>query len=377
MPFLIPGFVLSGSLLGQALEQSPVSQKSEPKQVSKLGFIQDEKTRVWYHARALQLEGKGWAESGYGRLPSRAKGVVRDPVWELGQDSAGLCARFSTDAKAISARWTLRSQQLAMDHMPATGVSGLDLYVRGNGKWNWLAVGRPTQFPTNEVTLVHGLSEGLHEYLLYFPLYNGVQSVEVGIPRGAIMTKAPERVGRYKTICFYGTSITQGGCASRPGMAYTAVLVLMLDQPTINLGFSGNGPMDLEMAGFLAELDPAIYVIDSLPNMEAAMVTERAKSFVTILRRARPETPIVLVENITYQNAEFVSSRDSYVAKNVALRETYQRLIDGGIKNLHYLRGDDLLGHDGEATVDGTHPTDLGFVRMAEAMYPVLSRLLK
>ena len=122
-----------------------------------------------------------------------------------------------------------------MDHMPATGVSGLDLYVREDGKWNWLAVGRPTQFPTNEVTLVQGLSDGLHDYLLYFPLYNGVQSVDVGIPRGATMTKAPERAGRHKAICFYGTSITQGGCASRPGMAYTAILGRMLDQPTRDL----------------------------------------------------------------------------------------------------------------------------------------------
>jgi lysophospholipase L1-like esterase len=264
-----------------------------------------------------------------------------------------------------------------MDHMPATGVSGLDLYVRENGKWNWLAVGRPTQFPTNEVTLVQGLPEGLHEYLLYFPLYNGVESVQVGIPRGAMMAKAPQRAGRNQMICFYGTSITQGGCASRPGMAYPAILGRMLDQPTINLGFSGNGLMDLEMAKFLAELDPAIYVIDSLPNMEAAMVTERTETFVKILRRSHPETPIVLVENVTCQT-EFVSARrDSYTAKNAALRESYKKLTDGGVKGLHYLGGDDLLGHDGEATVDGTHPTDLGFLRMAEAMYPVLSRLLE
>ena len=372
---------LSFGLLAQDRSRSSPAENGKSKQIDRnLATVLPVDKTLWYDIRLLELEGKGWSDTThlYDRLPGRAKGVVRDPVWELAQNSAGLCVRFETDAREISARWTLRSDHLALEHMPATGVSGLDLYVRGHGKWHWLAVGRPSQFPTNQKTLVQGVSEGLQEYLLYLPLYNGVESVQIGISPEAMLAKPPTRTGGIKPICFYGTSITQGGCASRPGMAYTAILGRMLDQPAINLGFSGNGPMDLEMATFLTELDPAIYVLDCLPNMSAAMVTERAEAFVKILRRARPETPIVLIENITYQNAEFVSARgDSYTAKNAALRDSYKRLTESGIKNLHYVRGDDLLGHDGDATVDGTHPTDLGFWRMAEALQPVLSGILK
>ena len=378
---LMFGWELSFGLLAQDGSRSFPAENGKTRQIDRnLATVLPADKTLWYDIRLLELEGKGWSDTIhlYDRLPGRAKGVVRDPVWELAQNSAGLCVRFETDAREISARWTLRSDHLALEHMPATGVSGLDLYVRGHGKWHWLAVGRPSQFPTNQKTLVQGVSGGLQEYLLYLPLYNGVESVQIGISPEATLAKPPARTGATKPICFYGTSITQGGCASRPGMAYTAILGRTLDRPTINLGFSGNGPMDLEMATFLTELDPAIYVLDCLPNMSAAMVTERAEAFVKILRRSRPETPIVLIENITYQNAEFVSARgDSYTTKNAALRDSYKRLTDSGIKNLHYVRGDDLLGNDGDATVDGTHPTDLGFWRMAEALQPVLSGILR
>src|SRR5437762_1772200 len=147
-----------------------------------------------------------------------------------------------------------------MPHMAATGVSGLDLYVRDGARWQWLGVGRPTT-QANSVTLASGLAPGKHEFLLYFPLYNGVSSVEVGLPRSAKLWRADERpVQRRKPVVFYGTSITQGGCASRPGMAHTAILGRRLERPVINLGLSGNGKMEAEVATLLTELDPAVYV---------------------------------------------------------------------------------------------------------------------
>ena len=118
----------------------------------KLGKLDpDEKTR-WYDIAQLDLEGRGWTqtETFYDRLPAKAKGVVRDPVWKLSRDSAGMCVRFITDATSIQARWTVRSETLALPHMPATAVSGLDLYVKtANGRWRWLSVGRPTKYPAN------------------------------------------------------------------------------------------------------------------------------------------------------------------------------------------------------------------------------------
>ncbi|MBN1442046.1 MAG: SGNH/GDSL hydrolase family protein, partial [Planctomycetes bacterium] len=202
----------------------------------------------WRDALELGIEGRGWSdtESPYDRLPARAKDVVRPPVWSLSLDSAGMCVRFITDATSIHARWTLRSKSLAMPHMPATGVSGLDLYFKGtDGRWRWLAVGRPTAFPTNEARLAADLPPGKREYLLYLPLYNGVTSVEIGVPEAATIEKAPPRgPGERKPIVFYGTSITQGGCASRTGMVHTAILGRWLEHPVINLGFSGNGRME-------------------------------------------------------------------------------------------------------------------------------------
>jgi len=352
---------------------------------------------LWYDVRELGVEGRGWSETKefYDRLPAKAEGIVRGPVWNLSHHSAGMCVRFVTDATTIAARWTLRFEPLAMNHMPATGVSGLDLYARdllpgppptqgrepspaNPGTWHWVGVGRPEKFPTNQQVLVGGLAPGRREYLLYLPLYNGVQSVQIGLAPEAQLFKAPPYPPeRAKPVCFYGTSITQGGCAARPGMAYPAILGRWLNRPTINLGFSGNGQMDPEVGQLMAELDPSVYVIDCLPNLDAARVTERTEPLVEALRTARPETPIVLVENITYQNAVLVpGSRQGYTAKNAALRAAYDRLVARGVQHLHSVPGDNLLGADGEATVDGTHPTDVGFLRIAETLEPVLRAIL-
>src|SRR5262249_27375531 len=145
----------------------------------------------------------------------------------------------------------------------------------------------------------------------------------------------------------------------------------------INLGFSGNGKMDPEMAPLLAEIDAAAYVIDCLPNLSAKEVEERTEPFVRALRKARPQTPIVLVEDRSYANAAILTnSRQRNVDARAALEKAYKRMFWEGVVSLHYLPGDKLLGDDGEATVDGSHPTDLGFVRQADAMLPILQYIL-
>ena len=342
---------------------------------------------LWYDAKGLTVEGKGWTDTDrfYDRLPARAKGVVPDSVWTLSHHSAGLCVRFITDAPKISARWTVLNKDLAMPHMPATGVSGLDLYVAraipardDNGVWRWIGNGRPTGQST-EALLAGGIPDGSHEYMVYLPLYNGTESLEIGVAPTATLAKAPARpAGNDKPILFYGTSITHGGCASRPGMAYPSILGRRLDRPIVNLGFSGNGKMEAELGALIAEVDAAVYVLDCLPNMTPEMVTERVEPFVTALRAARPGTPIVLMENIAYQAGAFLpASKAAYADKNAALRAAYERLTAKGLQGLHYVPGETLLGSDGEATVDGTHPTDLGFQRMADALEPVLRKALE
>jgi lysophospholipase L1-like esterase len=334
----------------------------------------------WHDARDLPLDGKGWQDTGdyFDRLPARAQKIVRGPVWSLGHDSAGMCARFTTDATEISARWTLRKEQLAMAHMPASGVSGLDLYIREKGKWRWLGSGRPDKFPVNEKTLARNLASKSRDYLLYLPLYNGIEELKIGVPQSAQFAPGPPWANAVKPVVFYGTSILQGGCASRPGMAYPAILGRRLDVPHINLGFSGNAWSEPEVAHFIAELDPSVYVLDPLPNMTDKTVAERIEPFVKILREAHPRTPIILVENVPYPDGDFVQARhDRYSKSNARLREAYERLVKAGDKRLLYIPARKLLGNDGEATVDGTHATDLGFLRMAEAIEPTLRRALK
>jgi hypothetical protein len=335
----------------------------------------------WYDARSLTVEGKGFADTKafYDRLPAKAEKLVRPPVWSLSRHSAGLCVRFVTDATTIQARWELTSASLAMPHMPATGVSGLDLYVRQpDGKWRWLGVGFPRAQKAS-ATLVSGLPAGpQREFLLYLPLYNGVSSVEVGIPKAAKLAKGPERPAeRRRPIVFYGTSITQGGCASRPGMVHTAILGRRLDWPVVNLGFSGNGRLEPELARLMGEIDAAVYVVDCLPNLSAPDVAARAEPFVRLLRKARPEVPILLVEDRSYANGAVLPGvRKRNLDSRAALRKAFAKLSKEGVASLHYLEGEKLLGADGEDTVDSSHPTDLGFWRHADAFQPALTPLL-
>lgn len=349
-----------------------------------VGAQQEQTTAVaseWHDLlEELPVEGKGWKDTKhpFDRLPANSEGVVRTPVWNLGRHSAGISFRFVTDATMLTARWKLSSERMAMPHMPATGVSGLDLYVRDEGEWRWIGAGRPQESALNEQVLVRGLSAARREYRLYLPLYNGVESVEIGVPADARFEPAPDRYSGCNPIVFYGTSITQGGCASRPGMAYPSIIGRRLDWPTINLGFSGNGKTELEMAALIAELDPVAYVIDSLPNLTVTDVAERIEPFVRTLRARHGDTPIVLVENLHYSDTALVESRRARVAgSNALLRGLHDRMKKGGDTNVFYMPAFALLGGDGEDTVDGTHPTDLGFVRIAEGMAPFLREALQ
>lgn len=335
---------------------------------------------LWSDIRSFGVEGRGWDDTKafYDRLPAKAEGVVRQPVWDLSRNSAGMCVRFVTDATTIHARWALTEPWLYLANMTAIGKSGLDLYVKMDGGWRWLAVGQPSA-QTNEVTLVKDLIPGKREYLLYLPLYNGTKFVELGISPTNVVEKAPAwGAGERKPIVFYGTSILQGCAASRPGMVHSAILQRQFHWPVINLGFSGNGKMEPEMADLLAELDPSVYVIDCLPNMVAAEIKERAEPLVKKLRAAHPAVPIVLVEDRTMQGAFLTQGQmEWYHLKDRAeLKAAFDRLQQSGVKNLYYIPGEHLFGDDGEGSTDGSHPNDLGFTRQAAIFAKVLEPLL-
>ena len=332
----------------------------------------------WYDVKEIGLEGKGWTDTKryFDRFPSKAEKMVREAVWNLSRHSAGMCMRFVSDSPNIYVRYSLYLDKLAMSHMPATGVSGLDLYGNDDqGIDRWVAVVRPDKKEI-ETYLAKDLAPGSRRYTLYLPLYNGVDSLEVGVPKGESFKALTPR--KEKPILFYGTSIMQGACASRPGMAFPSILGRRLRRPTINLGFSGNGRMEAEVATLLAEQNPCAYVIDCLPNMNETTVSERTVPLVKKLRVAHDKTPILLVEDRSFTNTPFFPQIKSHHQKSrAALKKAYGELIDAGITNLYYLDGDYLLGKDGEGATDGSHPSDLGMIRYADAYEPVLRSILK
>jgi hypothetical protein len=351
-------------------EHSPVSSAAPAKHVTEaegLAPVQEPGSDLsWYDARYLTVEGKGWTdtENFWERLPARAKGKVPARVWGLSKNTAGICVRFVTDSKEIRAIWDGGG---AMYHMPATGNSGLDLYARENGHWEFKGVGRPKETRSNS-QLAKNPSGEPTEYLLYLPLYHNVTELKIGIEPGAVIKKAPDRPqGKARPLVFYGTSITQGGCASRCGMCSTALLGRWLDREVINLGFSGAGRMEPELADLLCELEPEIYILECLPNMTTPMVQERVEPFVLTLRRSHPDTAILLVES---------PLAIPHNPGNAALREAYEKLQKQNVKNLYYLSGDNQLEGEENGTVDGAHPTDLGFFRMAATYRPVLQEII-
>ncbi|NLS90797.1 MAG: hypothetical protein GXX96_01250 [Planctomycetaceae bacterium] len=327
-------------------------------------------TTEWYDCKDLDVEGKGWTETKafYDRLPAKAEGKVPASVWGLSHNSAGMCVPFTSDASSIQVRWTLlNGDRLSMPHMPATGVSGVDLYSKDKtGRWHFVANGRPAAVTnTARFTLPSG-----QPCMLYLPLYNGVTSVEIGVPKGTTLSPLDRGLAQQcKPVVIYGTSITQGGCASRPGMAFPAIVGRQLDTPTINLGFSGSGRMEPEMADLLAELDPSVYVLDCLWNMSADLVSTRIEPFVKTLRAAHPDTPILLAEDCSVRNV-------CPTEKGTILRAIYEKLAAEGVKNLHFLPNEGMLGDDTEGTVDGCHPNDLGMMRQAQVFSQAIAPLL-
>lgn len=341
--------------------------------VSLYGKEASDPDTLWVNGREMYLEGKGWenTELFYDRLPLKAKGTVREPVWNLARNSAGLSLRFESDADTIYIRWELTSKNLSMPHMPATGVSGIDLYMKNEGVWRFTGNGRPSSASFSIAAFkVPDTLKQKREFLLYLPLYNGIKDIQIGCRKNFTIYRIDRKTAGIKPAVFYGTSITQGGCASRPGLAFTSILSRKLDIPVINLGFSGNGQMEPEMAALVSELDASAFVIDCMRNMTTELVKQRAEQFISTIRSHHPEVPIILLEESDIRPV-FPTERGKL------LYTIYSKMRAAGDINVYFFPGNDLLGNDSEGTVDGIHPNDLGFYRHAEVLRSMLEPLLK
>jgi len=332
--------------------------------------MNESKRLLWHDIREWGVEGKGWKDTAkyFDRLPVSARKVVPEMVWNLSHSASGMAVLFETDASEIHARWALESEITYERNFP--------LYAWTGKTWRWAGVGRQIQSRSPEQLLVGGLKPGYRRYLLYLPLRNPVLKVEMGVPKGSKFKAVPPR--KAAPLVFYGTSIVQGGNASHAGMAHPSILGRWLNRPVINLGFSGNGRMESELAVLLGELRAQVYILDCVRNMDPGMIRERAENFVRILRKIRPRTPIIMVEeqpctNSWIKPALLLDNRQ----KCRAYRDAYTKLVKSGVKDVCYVRGKSLFGDDSEASLDGIHPSDLGFMRMAESLYPVLRRLCR
>ncbi|UQZ83705.1 hypothetical protein SK3146_02912 [Paenibacillus konkukensis] len=331
----------------------------------------------------FHIAGFAWfaLERKYRRLPVASADAIPPAVDKLADCTTGGQIRFLTYSSRLSIRVKLAAPA-NMYHMPATGQCGFDCYVGEHGNQRYLSTTRfdHTQ-PEYEAPLFDWNEKREVHVTLNFPLYQGVEEVWIGVDPDA-KVGAPETYASTGPIVVYGTSITQGGCASRPGMAYTNVLSRSLPYEFINLGFSGNGRGEPEVARIIASIEnPALYVLDYEANTGTVeRMADTLPTFIQILRERHPTVPILVVSKIKFAKEHFFPDDLKLRLDRLNVqRSTVERLQAAGDANVHFLDGGTLLGDSlyEECTVDGVHPTDLGFYRMAESLEPVIRSLLE
>ncbi|MBB6673307.1 SGNH/GDSL hydrolase family protein [Cohnella nanjingensis] len=338
---------------------------------------------VWHDPREapFRIDGFAWlAEEGvYRRLPRRPAHPLPPAVDELASHTAGGQIRFRTDSAGLSVQVRLAGPA-NMNHMPVTGQCGFDCYLGPPGRQHYCNTAKYDQTQTEYTfTMFEGLAREMRDVTLYFPLYQGVREVRIGLDRGAERL-APPPYASEKRIVIYGTSITQGGCAARPGMAYPNVLSRRIDAEFINLGFSGSGKGEAEVARLVAEVpNPGLLVLDYEANcVSPELFRETLPAFIRIYREAQPDVPILVLSQIRFARETFdLDLRDLRLLRKQIQIETVHACRERGDERIWFHDGGELLGPDyHECTVDGIHPTDLGFARMAEGLAPILRRYM-
>lgn len=334
---------------------------------------------IFTDASCFEMRGKYHKEDNYKRLPAEYKDIVSSQVWTLSKSTAGISIRFSTNSPFIYVKWRLLKNDNPTN-MNKIGSCGLDLYCIVNGKWQYVNSAVPSSIKNNSL-IITGMDTTMKTFLLNLPISDGVEDIQFGTKRTCKISLPTEDIDKiHKPIVFYGTSLTQGIGASRPGMAYPSIISRALGAEIINLGFSGNGKFEHAVGQVLCDIDAELYVIDCTPNSTPAIIKKNALQFIQQIRASKPDTPILIVESIireySYFNKTNISS-SGVLAQNKELRQSFDSAVNIGIKNLFYLEGRDLIGSDHEATIDGLHLSDLGQYRIAELIGAKISEILK
>jgi hypothetical protein len=354
----------------------------------KLSIIIEEKLKgenkistVFYDASEFEIIGQLPNTENYERLPLNSKNKVSQPVWGLSKNSAGISIRFSSNSSTIKIRWKLKNNGNPSNMTPIT-AKGLDLYAYNNNKWQFVGVAKPSGTSQNEDIVIQGMDTISREYLLNLPLYDGLDLLEIGIDDNASIHKPYQKlIDTSHPIIFYGTSITQGASASRPGLTYPALLERYFNKEVINLGFSGNGRFEKEIAEYIMTAKPSVIILDCTPNSSADMIKKNLPKTIDYINSVNDTVPIILVESIIRDFAFFkkddktVFGTMSFInEQNNALTDVYESKIKTR-NNIFYVNSENLIGKDHEATIDGTHFNDLGHYRAYERLRQEIKKI--
>jgi len=308
------------------------------------------------------------------RMPGEVAQTVSEGVAKLSQFTAGGRVRFRTDSSCIAIRAELTNKAV-MPHMTLIGQSGFDLYhkIPETGKDTYLCSFKPPAGVTTGYSSLAYITGDLRDYTINFPLYAGVNALYIALKKGSIL-EAPTPYYHKLPIVYYGSSITQGGCASRPGNSYQAIISRRMDTDHINLGFSGNGRAQQEMARYLASMKMSVFVCDydyNAPTLEYLWQTH--KPLYQTVRDAQPNLPIILISAPTV-----IKDPEKFVERRNVIRATYEWAVEHGDRNVYYIDGEELFSGEcwDSCTVDGVHPNDFGFYRMAMRIEKTIKPIL-
>lgn len=337
----------------------------------------DAEVLQWINATdsRLTIRGLAWFEENdkvFSRLPLRAQGVVPPAVWQLAQAPTSARLVFRTDATRLALRLENHSHA-NMAHFAVTGSDGAFLYEGGPNQMKPCCAIKPGIGQIRvEMDIATNMDPVMHEFTIYLPLYAPLKSIEIGIPQGASLA-APSAQRLAKPVVFYGTSITQGGCASTAGGDFVSAIGRRLNLDVVNLGFSGNGKGEPEVATFISEIDAAAFVLDYCANSGADSLQQTLPEFVAILRKQHPHTPILLVSKIHFYRENRMEGERQ---RDVMIR-FYAAARAAGDEHIHFVDGWSLLKiNEDMALVDGIHPTSFGFAQMAKRLAPQLGYVL-
>ena len=337
----------------------------------------------------FRLEGLGWYEENghaFYRLPkTMTEAEINAGALSLANHTSGVCVRFRSDTPELVIRAKL-ANSCDMSHMPRAGSMGFDTYRKlPGGELLYNRTIKPAPGTVELETECGKNPDGLLcEWVVNFPLYGGVEKVEIGLKEGCmILPPLPHRVPH--PVLFYGSSITQGGCASRPGNAYSSMLCRQVDAEQINLGFSGNGKGEIAVAKAIGGLKLSAFIMDydhNAPTPEHLEATH--EPFFRAVRKAQPDLPVIILSMCDIRSYILHSNNPGTTESTAAdrreiIRRTWQHAVDAGDRNVYFIDGETLFGKKmyDACTVDGCHPNDLGFYRMFKHVLPVLKTALK